>query len=53
MSLLEDLVKTAVQAAVTASAGPLAGLAAKELIGEAIEKVEAAIEDKPEESKPA
>lgn len=52
MSLLEDLVKTAVQAAVTASAGPLAGLAAKEFIGGAIEKVEEALDDQPEETKP-
>lgn len=42
MSLFDEALKTATQVVVTATAGPLAGLAAKELVANALE------EDSPE-----
>lgn len=40
MSFLDEALKTAAQVAATAVGGPLAGLAAKELVEEALEKKE-------------
>ena len=49
MSVFDEVLKVAAQAAATAVGGPLAGLAAKELVSEALEDKEDA---KPEETKP-
>lgn len=52
MSFLDEALKTAAQVAATAVGGPLAGLAAKELVAEALEESEAKAQDANPEEKP-
>jgi ribosomal protein L12E/L44/L45/RPP1/RPP2 len=49
MSFLDEALKTAAQVAATAVGGPLAGLAAKELVEEALEE-EKKEDDEPKQS---
>ena len=51
MSFLDEALKTAAQAAATAVGGPLAGLAAKELVGEMLEEEQKESESAPKKRK--